>query len=201
MSPILGLPNDKPNECSWTQQLEKVFTCIERNFRIVDMSWTGTHIHVSPVDGLWTQAQIVSIGEGVNLVSGIIPLLPRWANTERTAKFAMKNPQGVFNNTSTIRSVVRSLCPTRDVAWNLRPIFDEPDKPAKGTIEFRRLPQSRSAGEAKLCITITLCLVVLSFKKNELAETIGTDGSIRDQKFKLLVKLTTKDDRKRGRFQ
>jgi len=168
VSPILGLPTDMPDACSWTHKLETLFACIERYFHIIDTSGASTHIHVGPVGRPWSRAEIVSIGEGINLISDIIPVLPRLADTERTANWAKKNPQGAFNDSSTIRSVVQSLCPDRNVAWNLRPMFDEPDRPVKGTIEFRRPPQSRSAGEAKLCITITLCLVVLFLEKNEL---------------------------------
>jgi hypothetical protein len=140
VSPILGLPTDKPDACSWTHTLEKLFGCIERYFHIVDASGTSTHLHVGPVGRPWSRAEIVSIGEGINLISDIIPVLPRLADTEMTAKWAKMNPQGAFNNSSTIRSVVQSLCPDRNVAWNLRPIFDEPNQPVKGTIEFQQPP-------------------------------------------------------------
>jgi hypothetical protein len=114
---------------------------------LIDTSGASTHIHVGPVGRPWSRAEIVSIGEGINLISDIIPVLPRWADTERTANWAKKNPQGAFNNSSTIQSVVESLCPERNVAWNLRPMFEEPNQRVKGTNKFQRPPQSRSAGE------------------------------------------------------
>lgn len=198
VSPILGLPNDKPDERSWTRKLEDVFACIERYFHIIDTTGASTHIHVAPVGRPWSQAEIVSIGKGINLISDIIPALPRLADSEMTAQWAKINPQGAVNDSSPILSVVQSLCPDRNVAWNLRPMFNEPEHPAKGTIEFRRPPQSRSAHEAKLCIIITLCLVVLFLEKNELVATIGSEAaSSSDRKLLLLYNLI---DRTAERF-
>ncbi|OAL53598.1 hypothetical protein IQ07DRAFT_667614 [Pyrenochaeta sp. DS3sAY3a] len=199
VSPILGLPTHKPDERSWTYELEKLFACIERYFHVMDTTGASTHIHVAPVGRPWSQAEIVSIGKGINLISDIIPTFPRLAETERTAKWAKVNPQAAFNNSSTIRSVVQALCPDRSVAWNLRPMFNEPEHPAKGTIEFRRPPQSRSADEAKRCITITMCLVVLFLEENELVTTIGGEAaSSSDRKLLLLYNLIDRTARRFG---
>jgi hypothetical protein len=199
VSPILGHPTDEPDASSWNDKLETLFAIIEGSFHIIDMSFASTHIHVGTMDRPWSQAEIVSIGEGINLISDIIPVFPGLGDTDRTDKWAKMNPQGAFNASSSIRSVVQSFCPHRSVAWNLLPMFgDLNDRPAKDTIEFRRPPQSKSAGEAKRYITITLCLVVLFLEKNELVATLGSEAdSGSERKLLLLYNLL---DRTASRF-
>jgi hypothetical protein len=137
------------------------------------MDFASTHIHVAPEDRSWNLSEVKRISRGIlmtrDALSKVIretPCTREWATMNRpdvpSSMMYIANACRKIEEIKTIDDIVTNMSPARTLTWNLRPLLD-----ARGTIEFRRPPQSSNAKAARFWITVALSLIVFFLDQDD----------------------------------
>jgi hypothetical protein len=166
---------------NWRDDIEKIFAMVEKYFDIVDMDYGSTHIHVAPKDRDWTLFEVRKLARGIiSLAEAVSVALPETRRIQQYAKmngqdswfsfsgrtkalFTLESIPVQVDGSNELQELINFMSPTRELAWNFQPLGD----PTKGTIEFRRAPQSKSAKEALHWISVTLAMVASCLEEDD----------------------------------